>query len=539
MCQTPILNERSNYSTAPHPTLTLFSPLCSSRKFNRYGSMRGMMTQKLTPLIWILVGVVLLAGCGQQPVLVYVTPTPERVSSDATVVPTAVLATPTPPSATVTDAPTVAPVTPVNAVGALIDSSYTLPPPPPTATSLPPTPAPTQPPAEPTVVPPTAVPPTAAPPVAQGAMPNLDPVRMGIQLDPTLSQDDWNQAIQDIQRLGVKWLKVQVNWKQLQPNSADEISVDFRRLEIYLETAFNAGLDILVSVAKAPNWARSNQNEDGPPDDPQALANFVTLLLNEFGTSVDAVEIWNEPNLSREWQGQPLNGQSYMQYFVPAYQAVTAYVQRMVNDPQTPRTTPLTVITAGLAPTGDNAEIGSRNDRSYLQEMYTAGLGNYRDAVVGVHPYGWGNPPDARCCQMGTERGWDDDPHFFFLDTISDFRDIMVQNGHADGNLWATEFGYATWDGFPGDPPQLWMAYNDKRVQGQYTVTAFQMAQGMDYMGPMMIWNLNFALLAGMVENRDERAAYSLITPLNPRERPAYWMIYDAVRPDVQLEKYD
>ncbi len=502
--------------------------------------MRDMNTKtSLNLLALVIVGVLLTACAPQQPVLVYVTPTSESLAATATTVPTLIPSSPTQSPAAVTLQPTIVPATPVNEVGALINSNYTLPPPPPTGTPLPTTPAPTEPPAVPTSVPPTAVPATAVPVPAQGAMPDLDPNQMGIQLDPTLSQDDWNQAVQDIQRLGVKWVKVQVNWKQLQPNSADEISVDFRRLEIYLETAFNAGLDILISVAKAPNWARSNQTEDGPPDDPQALANFIMLLLNEFGTSVDAVEVWNEPNLSREWQGQPLNGQSYMQYFVPSYQVVTAYVQRMINDPQTPRTTPLTVITAGLAPTSDNAEIGSRNDRSYLQEMYAAGLGNYSDVAVGVHPYGWGNPPDARCCQMGTERGWDDDPHFFFLDTISDFRSIMEQNGHASGKLWATEFGYATWDGFPGDPPQPWMAYNDKWAQGQYTIKAFHLAQGMDFMGPMMIWNLNFALLAGMVDSRDERAAYSLITPLNPRERPAYWMIYDAVRPDVQLEKYD
>lgn len=501
-----------------------------------------MTMRKITSMILILIGVILLGACGQQPFVVYVTPTAESIQNAATSVPTVIPASPIPPTETSSPVPaaTEVPLTAVNPVGPLIDSNYTLPPPPATATPLPlPTAAPTQTGTEPTAAPPTSIP-TVVQPVPQGtALPTLDALRMGIQLDPTLSQADWDQAVRDIQRLGVKWLKVQINWKQLQPNSPDEISVDFRRLEIYLETAFNAGLDILISVAKAPNWARSNQAEDGPPDDPQALANFITLLLNEFGTSVDAVEVWNEPNLSREWQGQPLTGQSYMQYFVPSYQAVTAYVQRMINDPQTPRTTPLTVITAGLAPTGDNAEIGSRNDRSYLQEMYAAGLATYRDAAVGIHPYGWGNPPDARCCQMDAERGWDDDPHFFFLDNVSEFRDIMVANGHADGKLWATEFGYASWDGFPGDPPQPWMAYNDKWAQGQYTIRAFEMAQSFDYMGPMIIWNLNFALLAGMVENRDERAAYSLITPLNPRERPAYWMIYDAVRPDVQLDKYD
>ena len=355
---------------------------------------------------------------------------------------------------------------------------------------------------------------------------------MGIQLDPTLNQTDWNNAIGDIHNLGVKWLKVQVSWKQLQPNAAGEIGEDFRRLEIYLETAFNSGLDILISIAKAPNWARSNQNEDGPPDDPQALVDFLNVFLREVGPSIDAVEIWNEPNLSREWQGQPLSGQSYMKYFVPAYNAAKQYALSMQTDPQAPRNFPLYVISAGLAPTqGD----GAADDRIYLQQMYASGLNNYPDAYVGVHPYGWANPPDSSCCG---ERGWDDNRRFFFKDTLDDYRKIMTTSGDDNQKMWITEFGYATWAGFPGAPPDTWMGWVDECQQGNDIIRAFQIGQSLDYMGPMILWNLNFAVLSGLVENRDERAAYSLITPLNPRERAGYWMIYDAIRPDKQLPSY-
>jgi hypothetical protein len=56
----------------------------------------------------------------------------------------------------------------------------------------------------------------------------------------------------------------------------------------------------------------------------------------------------------------------------------------------------------------------------------------------------------------------------------------------------------------------------------------------------MILWNMNFGWLPTLVENRDERAAYSLLTHLKPQqERPLYWMIYDATQPDVQLDRYD
>ncbi len=499
---------------------------------------------------------VLLVACSPQaPIVIYVTPTHEaEIASAPTLVPTLPPPTETPivptetPTLTETPLPVV-PTGPTNTpLGAVIGGDYTLPPTSttePSATPLPPTEGPTL---EPSQVPPTSAPaeqPTTGP--QPTALPNLDPARMGIQLDPNLDQDDWNKALDSISNLGVKWLKVQISWKQLQPNNANETSVDFKRLEIYLETAYNKGLDILISVAKAPAWARSNQTEDGPPDDPNTLANFINLMMQEFGTSLDGIEVWNEPNLSREWQGQPLNGASYMKLLMPSYNAINTYSERMKTDPKTPRTTPLMIITAGLAPTSDNADIGARDDRSYLQEMYNAGLGKLPDVYVGIHPYGWGNPPDATCCQMSTDRGWDDNPHFFFLDNVNAFRDIMVKNGHSGSKLFATEFGYATWDRFPGDPPQPWMAYNDRMTQGTYLIHAFQMAQSMDFMGPVILWNLNVANKV-TISNRDEMAAYSITFPGdqcnlnldsgNRTERPAYWMIYDAVRPDTQLPSY-
>ncbi len=462
----------------------------------------------------ILYGLLVLGAAAcipQQPILIYVTPTPDMAAAVPTEVPTLEAApaeSPT-PAPTGTDTPTSVPPSPLATfIGPVVGPEYTLPP-----TSTPrPTATPTEGPSPTPLATFTLAPPTETP----APVPGLDPNRIGIQLDPTLDQSDWNLALYDIQRLGIKWLKVQISWKMLQPSGPNDITEDFRRLEIYLENASNQGLNVLLSVAKAPDWARSTTVEDGPPNDPQALANFISLMLREFGQAITAIEVWNEPNLQREWQGQPLTGASYMNLFRPSYNAIRSYSPNIA------------IVTAGLAPTGNN--LGSADDRTYLQQMYSAGLASFGDVAVGIHPYGWGNPPDARCCDFSPERGWDDDPHFFFLDNILDYRDIMVRNGHANAQLWVTEFGWATWDGLPGEAPEQWMTYNDRMAQARYTLRAFEIGQELGYVGPMILWNLNFAVLRGLVEQRDERAAYSLIVPLEPRERPLYWMLYDAVR---------
>lgn len=374
---------------------------------------------------------------------------------------------------------------------------------------------------------------TSEPPV--GNLPNLDPNRMGIQLDSNLEQADWDAAMYRVgTHLGVKWIKLQIPWEDMQPNGANDVSPFFQRVQLYIEDADRRQFNILLSIAKAPTWARSVVQEDGPPDDPQAFASFLTLMLREFGDSIDAVEIWNEPNLIREWRGVlPFDGAGYMRLFDAAYQAVRAYSPTM------------SIVTAGLAPTADGE--GSVDDRSFLRQMYANGLGNYADVAIGVHPYGWGNPPDSTCC--GTQ-GWDDNPHFFFGDNLRDYRQIISDSGHAGVQMWVTEFGWASWDGYPSAIPlgENWMGFTDRWEQGQYTIRAFEIGQQSSDIGLMFLWNLNFATLLGMVSNSDERAAYSIVVPgtacqvdtqsTDTTERPLYWMLYDAVRPEENLATY-
>jgi hypothetical protein len=514
-----------------------------------------------TLVLSLLVLLMLTACQPQMPIIIYVTPTPQAtdaptlapITSTYTSVPPAETSVGVAPTTGALETATVfAPVSTLtpggtpNVIGSVLQPGYTLPPSstprptdtlPPTQTPEPGAPTPTPAPATPTLTPTLGAPPVFT-------LPTLDPNRVGMQLDINLSDADWDAAMADIERLGAKWVKVQLPWRDMQPNGPDERDNEFfRRIEQHLEDANRRGLNMLVSVVKAPPWARSVQAEDGPPDDPQALANFITLIFEEFnaglnralvGDYIDAIEIWNEPNLQREWQGTlPFSGAGYMRLFAPAYAAVRAY------SPTIP------IITAGLAPTGNSPF--SVNDRDFLQQMYDAGLAQYGDIFVGGHPYGWANPPDARCC--GT-RGWDDDPHFFFLDNMDSYREIMNRNGHQAEQMWITEIGFASWDGYPPnlEPPDAWMGFTDRWQQGGYTLRMLEISQARGDTGVVFLWNLNFAMLSGLITGRDERSAYSLVVPgsscaidaasTSRTERAAYWMLYDALRPEVQLNDF-
>ena len=336
----------------------------------------------------------------------------------------------------------------------------------------------------------------------------FDRTRMGLQLYQNNDATAWSAALDRVGQVKMGWIKVQVNWATLQPDGPGSLGGTIASFEQDLAAARARGARIMISVAKAPGWARGgNSDGSGPPDDPQTLADFLSLLLARVGTNVDAIEVWNEPNLRTEWNlaSLPFDGSGYMQLFQPAYTAIRAFSPSM------------TIVTAGLAPTYTSER--SVDDRAYLRQMYAAGLSGFLDVVIGVHPYGWGNSPILRCCDAVDGRGWDDNSRFYFLQTLEEYRSIQLENTH-DVKMWITEFGWATWEGLAGDPPEPWMAYNTPVDQSNYTLRAFQLGQRLPYMGSMMLWNLNFGTLTA-ISGRSPFAGYSLILE-NGVMRPAF-----------------
>lgn len=466
--------------------------------------MPHMERNRYSLILLLIFGVMALFACSSpEPIQIRITPTQQATATyTASPVPTMLSPSETPTATSQADTVTVIPTY----RGSVTGDNYVLPTLEQQFVDIP-------------TVTPTPLPPTTAAPQATSgptstAVPSMDANNMGIQLYSNVDFDRWMRVIGLAEVTGVQWIKIQVNWAFIQSEGPNTFGVQFQLFEQQVQAAKRAGFNVMLSVAKAPNWARSNQTESGPPDDPQVLADFLTYMLTstKVGENIDAIEVWNEPNLQREWQGSlEFSGAGYMRLFAPAYQAIRAYSPSIA------------IITAGLAPTS-NLD-GAIDDREFLQQMYNAGLASYGDIVIGAHPYGWGNPPDVRCCDAIAGRGWDDNEHFFFIHNLEDIHAIMTQNGHGNLQMWVTEFGWATWEGLPSDPPEEWMLYNTAADQANYALRAFQIGAELPYVGPMILWNLNFAN-AFTVENRDEVSAYSVINPvIFPQERLLYWAL--------------
>ena len=196
-----------------------------------------------------------------------------------------------------------------------------------------------------------------------------------------------------------------------------------------------AGLKVLLSIVKAPNWARPGNSDfsvEGPPADPNTYAAYVGALAGHLKGKVGAIEVWNEQNLWYEWGREPLDPGRYVDLLCKAYSAIKA------ADPS------IVVVSGALTPTGLNDGSTAIDDLVYLQRMYAAGAKRCFDAV-GAHPSGYNNPPDAKFGYSNpAEPSFKNHPSFFFRDTMERYRGVMVANGDGGKRVWPTEFGWAS-----------------------------------------------------------------------------------------------
>ncbi|GAB1420215.1 hypothetical protein MASR2M15_03040 [Anaerolineales bacterium] len=324
---------------------------------------------------------------------------------------------------------------------------------------------------------------------------SLEVDQMGIQLFSQIAPAEWSNVMNLVNPLPMQWVKLQANWAFLEPDFAGQISPQLQDFINYVIDLDQKGYQILISVVKSPQWARSLTEQAGPPDNPADLVSFLTRLLRATNGTIDAVEVWNEPNILREWTGNlSFDGAGYMQLFDPVYQGLLA------AQPD------LKVITAGLAPTGDSSM--SVDDRKFLQQMYDAKLKSYKNAVIGLHPYGWANAPDAICCSEPSI-GWDDRPQFFFIENIIASQNIISKNGD-NKPVWITEFGWASWSDLSSEASETWMNLLTTEQQTAYVIRAFEIGQSLEGVELMFLWNFNFANHEN-VGHKNEIAGYSAI----------------------------
>ena len=149
------------------------------------------------------------------------------------------------------------------------------------------------------------------------------------------------EHIEAARAAGADFVVVVFNWDTVEP---DPNNIYWEVPDAALRTAEYYGLDVIARLDRPPEWAFDDTN----PSPWQLLAyeTYVRRVAARYGERLAGVIIWNEPNLSLEWNGRPPVPEGYVQMLRPAYRVIKAEAPN------------LPVIAAGLAATAQNDETG-------------------------------------------------------------------------------------------------------------------------------------------------------------------------------------
>jgi hypothetical protein len=204
----------------------------------------------------------------------------------------------------------------------------------------------------------------------------------------------------------------------------------------------------------------------------------------------DAIEIWNEQNLDREWPVGQIDPASYVgNMLAPAYNKIKA------ANPGT------LVISGAPAPTGFHNGTNVWSDDVYIAGMRDAGAANYMDCL-GVHYNAGATSPDA-------VSGHPADPGAGHYSWYFPLTFNLYANTFPNTKLCFTELGYVSPEGYGGLPGGFWWGSETSAAeQAAWLARAVEIAQGTGRVRMVIVFNVDFT-----VYGDDPQAGYAMIRP--------------------------
>ncbi|HEX2621435.1 MAG TPA: hypothetical protein VHL11_14855, partial [Phototrophicaceae bacterium] len=248
-----------------------------------------------------------------------------------------------------------------------------------------------------------------------------------------------------------------------------------------IDAARSRGFKILLGIA-----GDKNQLANNPAQYYQDFANFLGGVA-QLGP--DAIEVWNEPNIDREWPNGQVSGGNYTQMLSAAYQSIKSRNPNVI------------VISGAPAPTGffgGTCQAGGCDDNIFLQQMRSAGAAGFMDCV-GIHYNEGVLPPTAT---SGDPRG---NPNHY-----SRYYPTMVSTYSAQfpsKPLCFTELGYLTPEGMGPLPPGFeWAANTTIQNQAEWLGQAVTLSRQGGRVKLMIVWNVDSTIYGA-----DPQAGYAIV----------------------------
>jgi LysM repeat protein len=272
------------------------------------------------------------------------------------------------------------------------------------------------------------------------------------------------------------WVKRQIRWNPGQPASIVQGAIDQARAN---------GFKILLGIVGSDvSLLRNNRA--------QYIQEFSNFLSGVAALGPDGVEIWNEPNLAREWPAGQVSGAAYTEMLRAGYQAIKSVNQNIM------------VISGAPSPTGFFGGAGCANDGcnddTFIRQMAQAGAANFADCI-GIHYNEGILPPSAT---SGDPRGNSGHYSRYFQTMVNLYASVFPSK-----QLCFTELGYLTREGLGPLPGAFaWAANTTGQQQAEWLAQAVTRARQSGRVRLMIIWNVDFTRY-----DNDPMAGYAIIRP--------------------------
>ncbi|MFN8372410.1 MAG: hypothetical protein U0694_05990 [Anaerolineae bacterium] len=274
-------------------------------------------------------------------------------------------------------------------------------------------------------------------------------------------------------RAGMTWIKVQIRYAAGQDPSG---------LSGLINNAHSAGFRILLGIV-GYNTELNN---------PGYFDQYAAYVAGAAGLGADAIEVWNEPNIDREWTPGQIDPVRYTDLLRVAYNAINA-----VN--------PNTMVISGApAPTGyfGGCSGGGCDDNAFVSAMAAAGAANYLDCV-GLH-YNEGIVPPSQT--SGDPRGNSSHYSRYFWGMVNTYTAAFGRSRP----LCFTELGYLSPEGYGSLPGGFaWAQSTTVAQHAAWLDSAVSLARNSGRVRLVIVWNVDYTGVFG----DDPMGGYAIIRP--------------------------
>lgn len=277
-----------------------------------------------------------------------------------------------------------------------------------------------------------------------------------------------------MRRAGMTWVK-----KQLRYTLGSDPGVAAG----LIQSARANGFKILLGIVGSPSEMGSFDSYI------QSYASFVGGVAAQ---GADAIEVWNEPNIDREWPAGSINGANYTRLLAASYNAIKSANPAVL------------VVSGAPAPTGffGSAGCGSGgcNDDAFMAQMAAAGAASYMDCI-GLH-YNEGIIPPSQ--NSGDPRGGY--PTYFFSSMLA-----RGYNPFGGKPVCFTELGYLSPEGYDTPLPGSfgWAANTSVAEHSAWLAEAATIAAQSGRVRLLIVWNVEFPFYTAT----DPMGGYAMLRP--------------------------